>query len=70
MITVNKVMHNTQWVPGHFHIYLILGEVAMSFGFMVWLVRGRTGVVCLSAEQTGWRSRRIWRAVQALPSCS
>lgn len=40
MITVNKVMHNTQWVPGHFHIYLLLGEVAMSFGFMAWLVRG------------------------------
>lgn len=39
MIMVNKVMHNTQWVPGHFHIYLILGEVAMAFGFMAWLVR-------------------------------
>jgi cytochrome c oxidase subunit 1 len=39
MIVVNKVMHNTQWVPGHFHIYLILGEVAMAFGFMAWLVR-------------------------------
>ncbi|MDP7044299.1 MAG: cbb3-type cytochrome c oxidase subunit I [Alphaproteobacteria bacterium] len=41
MIVVNKVMHNTQWVPGHFHIYLLLGEVAMSFGFMAWLVQGR-----------------------------
>lgn len=40
MIVVNKVMHNTQWVPGHFHIYLLLGEVAMSFAFMAWLVRG------------------------------
>jgi len=39
MISVNKVMHNTQWVPGHFHIYLILGEIAMSFGFMAWLVK-------------------------------
>ena len=39
MIAVNKVMHNTQWVPGHFHIYLLLCEVAMSFGFMAWLVR-------------------------------
>jgi len=39
MISVNKVMHNTQWVPGHFHIYLILGEVAMAFGFMAWLVK-------------------------------
>lgn len=39
IIVVNKVMHNTQWVPGHFHTYLILGEVAMAFGFMAWLVR-------------------------------
>lgn len=39
MIMINRTMHNTQWVPGHFHIYLILGEVAMAFGFMAWLVR-------------------------------
>ena len=39
MIVVNRVMHNTQWVPGHFHIYLLLGVVAMAFGFMAWLVR-------------------------------
>ncbi len=39
MIVVNQVMHNTQWVPGHFHIYLLLGVVAMGFGFMAWLVR-------------------------------
>jgi cytochrome c oxidase subunit 1 len=38
MIVVNKVMHNTQWVPGHFHTYLLLGEVAMAFGFSAWLV--------------------------------
>jgi len=33
-IAVNRVMHNTLWVPGHFHIYLLLGVVAMLFGFM------------------------------------
>ena len=33
-IAVNQVMHNTLWVPGHFHMYLILGLVAMLFGFM------------------------------------
>lgn len=43
MIVVNKVMHNTQWVPGHFHTYLLLGEVAMAFGFMAWLVRPARG---------------------------
>jgi cytochrome c oxidase subunit I len=36
-ITVNLVMHNTLWVPGHFHIYLLLGMVAMVFGFMYYL---------------------------------
>ncbi|MDH3658658.1 MAG: cbb3-type cytochrome c oxidase subunit I [Alphaproteobacteria bacterium] len=46
MISVNRLMHNTMWVPGHFHIYLLLGEVAMSFGFMAWLVR--------DAHALGW----------------
>ncbi|MBZ0146747.1 MAG: cbb3-type cytochrome c oxidase subunit I [Pseudorhodoplanes sp.] len=40
MIVVNKVMHNTLWVPGHFHFYLLLGMVAMMFGFAAWLVQG------------------------------
>ena len=39
MIQVNKVMHNTLWVPGHFHFYLLLGEAAMAWGFMAWLTR-------------------------------
>jgi cytochrome c oxidase subunit I len=42
IITVNRVMHNTLWVPGHFHFYLLLGEMAMVFGFMAWLTRGAT----------------------------
>ena len=36
-IVVNQVMHNTQWVPGHFHFYLLLGMMAMFFGFASWL---------------------------------
>jgi len=36
-ITVNYVMHNTLWVPGHFHTYLLLGMVAMVFAFMYYL---------------------------------
>ncbi len=39
IIVVNKVMHNTMWVPGHFHFYLVLGLVAMVFGFMIWLTQ-------------------------------
>lgn len=40
VIMVNKVMHNTLWVPGHFHFYLLLGMVAMVFGFAAWLMQG------------------------------
>lgn len=36
-IVINQVMHNSLWVPGHFHFYLILGEVSMLFGFMYYL---------------------------------
>ena len=36
-IAVNSVMHNTQWVPGHFHIYLLLGMMAMMLGFMTYV---------------------------------
>lgn len=31
-IQVNFVMHNTQWVPGHFHLYLLLGLLPMLLG--------------------------------------
>lgn len=36
-IAVNQVMHNTLWVPGHFHLYLLLGCVTMILGFINWL---------------------------------
>ena len=38
-ISVNLVMHNTLWVPGHFHFYLLLGMMAMALGFMNWMAR-------------------------------
>jgi cytochrome c oxidase subunit 1 len=40
-IAINRVMHNTLWVPGHFHIYLTLGVVAMQFGFMYFLASSK-----------------------------
>jgi cytochrome c oxidase subunit I len=40
-IAINRVMHNTLWVPGHFHIYLTLGMVAMQFGFMYFLASSK-----------------------------
>ena len=38
-IVVNHVMHNTLWVPGHFHFYLLLGLGAMLFGFGYYLAK-------------------------------
>ena len=40
-IAINRVMHNTLWVPGHFHIYLMLGVVGMLFGFMYFLASSK-----------------------------
>ena len=45
-ITANQVMHNTMWVPGHFHMYLVVGLVAMLFGFMYYIARnGSAGLL-------------------------
>ncbi|MED3716858.1 cbb3-type cytochrome c oxidase subunit I [Geobacillus thermodenitrificans] len=39
-IVINHVMHNTKWVPGHFHMYMGVGAVSMLFGFMYYFIRG------------------------------
>src|SRR5690625_3410359 len=39
-IVVNHVMHNTKWVPGHFHMYMGLGVLAMMFSFIKELAKG------------------------------
>ncbi len=44
MVTVNRVFHNTLWVPGHFHFYLLLGLLPMIIGFTYHLTgEGRRG---------------------------
>lgn len=40
-ISVNKVMHNTQWVPGHFHFYLLLGVLPMILALMFHVIGSR-----------------------------
>lgn len=40
-LTVNKVMHNTMWVPGHFHFYLLLGLLPMVIGVCYYLSNNR-----------------------------
>ncbi|MEO9514443.1 MAG: cbb3-type cytochrome c oxidase subunit I [Paracoccaceae bacterium] len=56
MLAVNKLMHNTQWVPGHFHIYLLLGEVAMAFGFATWLVKDHSQKVMSGLDKLVFRA--------------
>lgn len=36
-ISINEVMHNTLWVPAHFHTYLLLGVVLFVLGFLFYL---------------------------------
>lgn len=50
-INVNYVMHNTLWVPGHFHTYMMLGLIAMMLGFMGYL--GKQG----REEADSWLDR-------------
>lgn len=51
MIVVNKAMHNTLWVPGHFHFYLLLGMVAMALGFSAWLVQDERPAPAMTLSQ-------------------
>ncbi|MDY0393448.1 cbb3-type cytochrome c oxidase subunit I [Virgibacillus halophilus] len=43
-IVVNHVMHNTKWVPGHFHMYMGLGAVVMIISFMYYLSKSDSDV--------------------------
>jgi cytochrome c oxidase subunit 1 len=40
-ISVNKLMHNTQWVPGHFHVYLLLGVLPMVLALLYHVIGER-----------------------------
>jgi cytochrome c oxidase subunit 1 len=51
VIRVNLVMHNTQWVPGHFHFYLLLGLVPMLLGAMLY-----------ACTRSGWAETGLDRA--------
>lgn len=66
MVAVNKLMHNTQWVPGHFHTYLLLGEVAMAFGFAAWLVRDNARRVMSGLDKLVFRAYVLGGASFAL----
>ncbi|QKY69925.1 cbb3-type cytochrome c oxidase subunit I [Lentibacillus sp. CBA3610] len=50
-IVVNQVMHNTKWVPGHFHMYMALGACAMIFGFMYYLAKQDSSIKTNAADK-------------------
>jgi len=52
-IVVNSVMHNTLWVPGHFHFYLLMGLIPMILGFMYYSTRDRAGGPA-GRDAAGW----------------
>jgi cytochrome c oxidase subunit 1 len=58
-ISVNRVMHNTLWVPGHFHFYLLLGVLPMLLAFMYHLIGER-------ADRPGRGRDRLGLAVYLL----
>lgn len=38
-ISNNFILHNTLWVPAHFHTYIALGSLLMSLGFFIWFTK-------------------------------
>ena len=43
-IAINKVFHNTLWVPAHFHTYMLLGVVLFIFGLLFYIFSGEDKV--------------------------
>jgi cytochrome c oxidase subunit 1 len=50
VVRVNQVMHNTQWVPGHFHFYLLLGLVPLLLGTLFF-----------ACTRSGWKESALDR---------
>ena len=42
-VAVNQVMHNTMWVPAHFHTYFVLGAVAFAWAYLAHMVTVLSG---------------------------
>ncbi|QBQ54167.1 cbb3-type cytochrome c oxidase subunit I [Nitrosococcus wardiae] len=66
MVSVNRVLHNTLWVPGHFHFYLLLGLLPMIFGFTFYLLNGKKEGKTPLTEKLGFYSYLIGGLLLAL----
>lgn len=76
VIPVNSVMHNTLWVPGHFHFYILLGLVAMLFAFLSHITRrpdqtknplGWVAFWGFMLGGTGFVSMFLWAGAHSVP---
>jgi cytochrome c oxidase subunit 1 len=54
-IAINQVMHNTFWVPAHFHTYYLLGVAAFVLAFFYDLTAGSSG-----RHGTALSRRMVW----------
>lgn len=54
VIVNNFVLHNTQWVPAHFHTYNVLGNVLFSLAFISWFANEVSG-----APEKKWISKVV-----------
>lgn len=51
-MAANNLLHNTLWVPGHFHTYYLLGVTTFVWAYMYYLITELSGI-------TEWASSRI-----------
>jgi len=54
-IPINQLLHNTLWVPAHFHTYYLLGAAAFTWAYMYWLI-GDLG----AARESGISRAAAW----------
>ncbi len=72
-IVVNLLLHNTQWVPGHFHTYLLMGLVPMALGFMYHLANNegngldRSALWAFIAGGFGFVLTFLWAGRESVP---
>ncbi len=72
-IVVNQVLHNTQWVPGHFHTYLLLGLVPMAMGFMYYITKNegskldRAALLSFIIGGFGFILSFLWAGKESVP---
>jgi len=64
---LDSVVHNTMWIPGHFHLTLGMSTAMTFFGLSYWLIPHLTGRVLTPAvNRLGLIQTAIWAAAMIL----